>query len=88
VDVTTREDYVLLVWTDDESGMSSEVTFKAFMPLFTTKKTGSRPGLFIASTIVESHGGRISVDPVRAGGGGSPFNSRSPVLLEPQRLRP
>lgn len=68
LDVTGGEDHVLLSWSDDGSGMSEEVRANAFKPLFTTKKTGSGLGLFIARTIVEGHGGTIGVEPVTEGG--------------------
>jgi PAS domain S-box-containing protein len=66
--VATERDRVVLCWTDDGCGMSEEVRAQAFTALFTTKKTGSGLGLFIVKTIVESHGGRIDLQPVHTGG--------------------
>ncbi|MET0400211.1 MAG: ATP-binding protein [Longimicrobiaceae bacterium] len=78
VDVGIEKDGIELRWCDDGSGMSEEVRTRAFTPLFTTKETGSGLGLFITKTIVESHGGSISIEP--ASGHGTRFRIRLPLF--------
>jgi signal transduction histidine kinase len=41
---------------------------KAFTPLFTTKEMGSGLGLFMVKTIIENHGGSVSVEAAHGGG--------------------
>ncbi len=64
IDVTLEilPNSVALSWQDDGRGLSAEVKEKAFTALFTTKDTGSGLGLFITKTIVEGHGGRITLE--------------------------
>lgn len=63
LEVEAEGDFVRLLWSDDGCGMNDEARAKAFTPFFTTKDTGSGLGLFITKTIVESHGGQVSVTP-------------------------
>jgi signal transduction histidine kinase len=46
---------------DSGDGMSDEIISKVFEPLFTTKKKGTGLGLASCKSIVEQHGGSISV---------------------------
>ncbi|MFZ8908313.1 MAG: ATP-binding protein [Nitrosopumilaceae archaeon] len=54
-------DEVLIVIQDSGSGISEDVIPKIFDPLFTTKKEGTGLGLASCKSIIESHGGKISV---------------------------
>lgn len=50
-----------LEFEDSGSGIPDEVLPKIFEPLFTTKQTGTGLGLSICKSIVEQHGGTITV---------------------------
>lgn len=52
---------VQLEFEDTGPGIPSDVLPKIFDPLFTTKQTGTGLGLSICKSIVEQHGGTISV---------------------------
>jgi two-component system sensor kinase FixL len=53
---------------DTGSGISSDVASRLFQPFVTTKRQGMGVGLSISRTIVESHGGQITVKPNPGGG--------------------
>jgi len=63
IDVTISSDsnFVTIQVKDSGSGISDENMEKIFEPMFTTKKTGTGLGLVICKSIVEQHGGIISV---------------------------
>ena len=46
---------------DTGKGIAESVMSKIFEPLFTTKNNGTGLGLAICKTIIEQHGGSISV---------------------------
>jgi PAS domain S-box-containing protein len=50
-----------------------------FEPFFTTKEGGMGMGLYIARTIIESHGGQIGAEN-KTGGGGAAFRFRLPFV--------
>jgi two-component system sensor kinase FixL len=63
------EDGMLLVSVADTgSGISPEVSDQLFRPFVTTKRQGMGVGLSISRTIIESHGGRIWIEPNPGGG--------------------
>jgi two-component system sensor kinase FixL len=63
------EDGMLLVGVADTgSGISPEVSDQLFRPFVTTKRQGMGVGLSISRTIIESHGGRIWIEPNPGGG--------------------
>ena len=61
VAVSTNSDFVTIQVMDSGPGIPKENLEKIFEPMFTTKKTGTGLGLVICRSIVEQHGGSISV---------------------------
>ncbi len=63
IDITMSADseFVTIQVRDSGPGISEEHLEKIFEPMFTTKKTGTGLGLVICKSIVEQHGGSISV---------------------------
>lgn len=59
--VAVDDDLVRLSWCDDGCGLADGSRTSMFTPFFTTKETGSGLGLFISRTIIENHGGTISI---------------------------
>lgn len=75
------DDMIELTVTDDGPGIARDHIHRVFEPFFTTKKdVGTGLGLWAAKSIVERHGGKITVNP-RSGGdgaGGAAFSIRMP----------
>ena len=63
---------------DSGPGIPEEVQSRIFDAHFTTKTTGTGIGLYLARSIVEAHGGEITVE--TAPGQGSTFRLRLPTL--------
>jgi signal transduction histidine kinase len=63
---------------DSGPGIPEEVRSRIFDAHFTTKTTGTGIGLYLARSIVEAHGGEITVE--TAPGQGSTFRLRLPTL--------
>ena len=63
IDVTVSSDseFVTIKIRDSGPGIPDEYLDKIFEPMFTTKKTGTGLGLVICKSIIEQHGGSISV---------------------------
>jgi signal transduction histidine kinase len=63
IDVTTRRHNggVEIAVADSGPGISDEALARVFEPFFTTKVTGIGLGLSVARSIVEAHGGRMTV---------------------------
>ena len=55
------ENDVIIEVEDSGPGVSNDIMFKIFEPLFTTKKKGTGLGLVSCKSIIEQHGGSISV---------------------------
>jgi len=68
---------ILFEWEDNGCGIPDNIKNRVFTPFFTTKETGSGLGLFITKTIIENHGGTISVQEVT--GGGTRFTITLPI---------
>ena len=56
------EDMIEVDVSDTGHGFSDDVRAKLFQTFFTTKETGMGVGLSISRSIVEAHGGRMSVE--------------------------
>ncbi|MFP4657920.1 MAG: PAS domain S-box protein, partial [Desulfonatronovibrionaceae bacterium] len=69
--------YVHVKITDQGSGIQEEVLSRIFDPYFTTKEAGNGLGLAMVYSIVEKHGGNISVDSIP--GAGSTFSIYLPA---------
>jgi C4-dicarboxylate-specific signal transduction histidine kinase len=69
------DDWVLISVQDSGTGIDPEQAKRLFEAFYTTKPNGIGLGLSISRSIVESHGGRLSVSPVR------PFGSVFQVML-------
>jgi signal transduction histidine kinase len=65
---------------DSGSGIAAEDLQHIFEPLYTTKPGGTGLGLYIVQEIITAHGGQITVQSAR-GGGGTTFTITLPVTL-------
>jgi two-component system sensor kinase FixL len=69
VSTSPAEDNMVAVDVADTGcGISSDVASRMFQPFVTTKRQGMGVGLSISRTIIESHGGQITVKPNPGGG--------------------
>jgi two-component system sensor kinase FixL len=67
---------------DTGSGISPDIAAQLFKPFVTTKRQGMGVGLSISRTIIESHGGQITVTPNPGGGTIFCFTLRGVVTEE------
>jgi len=57
-------DRLVITFKDSGAGIDPDVAKRVFEPFFTTKREGIGLGLFLSRSIVERHGGTISVAPL------------------------
>lgn len=74
--------FVEVMVIDNGHGISEDKLDHVFDPFFTTKPHGMGMGLPISRTIIEAHGGRISVE--NAANGGAIFRFTLPVDGDPE----
>jgi CheY-like chemotaxis protein len=72
--------YIRIDIADSGSGVAPEILKNIFDPFFTTKENGSGLGLAIAFSIVQKHGGHISLESTP--GMGSTFSIYMPASTE------
>jgi PAS domain S-box-containing protein len=77
------DDWVLISVEDTGTGINPEHAERMFDPFFTTKPNGIGLGLSICRSIVEAHGGRLSVSAVSPHG--SVFQVMLPAAINTQR---
>jgi len=65
---SAEDDMLAVSIADTGCGITPETASRLFQPFFTTKRHGMGVGLSLSRTIIESHGGRISVQPNPGGG--------------------
>jgi len=61
VETESNSEFLTILIKDSGPGISDENLDKIFEPMFTTKTTGTGLGLVICKSIIEQHGGTISV---------------------------
>jgi len=82
VSSSTEDGNVEISVADTGTGITEEVMQKLWIPLFTTKQKGMGLGLPICKSIVEAHGGSISVESIP--GKGSTFIVMLPTKPAPK----
>lgn len=76
----TREGKAWFLITDHGVGVSEAIRAKIFEPFFTTKQgTGTGLGLWITQSIVEKHGGKITLRAMKGRGAGTQFSIELPL---------
>jgi two-component system sensor kinase FixL len=68
ISTAANDDMVAVSVADTGPGIAPELTSQLFQPFVTNKRHGMGVGLSICRTIVEAHGGQITVEPNPAGG--------------------
>ncbi|MFT7458572.1 MAG: two-component system sensor histidine kinase FlrB, partial [Planctomycetota bacterium] len=56
-----EKDRVKIHFSDNGSGINSEIQAQIFEPFFTTRSQGSGLGLAVADSVLRSHGGKIDI---------------------------
>ncbi len=78
--------WVRLDITDDGTGIPPELVDKVVEPFFTTKDSGSGIGLAVVRSVIERHGGHLTLRSVEDTG--TTFTVWMPPLSEQQKIEP
>ena len=62
LDISVNDLQVIMVVSDQGTGMSDEQLHNALVPFYSTKAGGSGLGLPLCREIVEAHGGKIQLN--------------------------
>lgn len=68
VTAPSSDGMIMVDVADSGSGIAPEIAARLFMPFVTTKRQGMGIGLSISRTIIESHGGQLTMVPNPGGG--------------------
>ena len=79
-----EEDAVEIVVADTGTGIARDVMKNIFAPFFTTKPRGMGMGLCVSRTIIEAHGGQLSVE--NSTDGGAIFRLAIPAVRQQQTV--
>lgn len=74
---------LIVTFRDTGVGIDPDVARRVFEPFFTTKREGIGLGLFLSRSIVERHGGTISIEPIQDGGHGTLVTFTFPLGAAP-----
>jgi signal transduction histidine kinase len=77
-DTVEKNGYAFISITDNGSGIDPEIQSRLFSKFATKSDIGTGLGLFIAKSIIEAHGGKISAENNKDGGGAT-FTFSLPV---------
>lgn len=80
ISTTHRDDMVEVAVSDNGPGVAPEIRNRLFEPFVSTKPDGIGIGLYICRTIIETHGGKISLDPESRNG--TTFRFTVPVFVD------
>ena len=80
ISTTHRGDMVEVAVSDNGPGVAPEIRSGLFEPFLSTKPDGTGIGLNICRTIIEAHGGKISLDPESRNG--TTFRFTVPVFVD------
>jgi two-component system sensor kinase FixL len=81
------DDMIAITVADTGPGIAPEMASQLFQPFVTSKAQGMGVGLSICRTIVEAHGGRITVEPNPTGGTIFHFTLQAPTQGETSDAR-
>jgi signal transduction histidine kinase len=81
IDMVVQDASVNIIVRDDGSGIANELIDEIYQIGFTTQKSGSAMGLYVARLVLESHGGDIQL--VNQPGSGACFTLTLPLAEKP-----
>ncbi len=67
IEITTKNDYITIIITDNGTGFSEKNLSNILKPYFTTKSKGTGLGLSIVNKIINDHDGDIKFEQIKTG---------------------